>query len=1614
LDASPVIRWQKTFSDTENDYAILSITKTNDGGFALIGNQGYYTNANIALIKTDALGNIQWTEIYNIGSPDETFSIEQTPDGGYFCVGNTWLDIFSNILILKTNQTGNLEWWKYFGVVTGGSDKGIGGFQTPDGGYLVAGRVPYLANGSAAIMKFNRSGVFEWYNLFGNDRNAFFYSAFNVGGSISKDEMKKTADGGYVIAAQAYDSTSTVHPYLLKLDNSGSKQWSKSYDILYYRDASAVIQTTDGGYLVVGETPGVGILLPSMSSDYYDFFAIKTDSQGNIVWNRTYNFQGWEQPYSLVETHDGGYIIVGAASGSMSTVNGSLILKVNSQGNELWHLALHNARSKAMTITTSQDGEYVVAGFKYNSSTGQNDGYLLKFFDNQESQNKIALKTPNGGESWKQASVHSINWTYSGTPGSYVKIVLVKGGKLSSFINNKTSIGSGGNGSFSWTIPSTQVSGSDFKVKVTSISNTSISDISDNTFTIQSGGGTSEGGMCSNDPAGKSNDEMSTMGVAPVVALIGDRQITSGFSLDGKMVSFFYPTVGAYDFVPYFTRENETKCPYGTPSHMGAFLGVVNLSKDTNNVHWLLDPDNSDGITHAKDMPAFTYSFPANESIKVNYTVLSPRLDGRSLQSVVYNVTVTNTGNRKTNVGIAYYALFDPAPVNQRPVIGGIFELLTGWQQLNGLPWISYRNGEMVWWKDTLIQGPQYFMGFTSDLPNENIRFVGMDYADPRAGIAGDLPLIGDGIYDTSYPHSDGPNPIIRRPALGCKPDGDCAGVVDTAWNGVIVYNVSVRPGETRDFKIGITAATSNTEIRDKFRILRTNSTEKLVTDTRSWWDKKFLSLLRNNNSIYKKMDSSEKDSMNWWVMTLGLMSDERTGAIVASPLLIPNYYGVWPRDGTFQSIVWNALGKTTTGVAAEDNTFRQISKNFIGYLTTISLWKTDHKWHQCYDSYKGDYVGLPLQVEAFNFPVGATIPEFGLVNGEILEEDQMGLVLMGIWDYNKTFGELPTSKKNITYLANYITGRIDQGYVSAGIEPENGYRTETLKLPTQPATTYETKIGLIKVSSDSYEFPGEVITGMNASNYQDKIQRALTFEPGKIAARQSHYTNFVNAEALLAAYNMTGNESYWVAGSLLKDRTNQVFYNKTGKYYEKAWDPWVRKFYTRPVDYSMDIAWPIQAYPITDQKFINHAYYLITNLNLVAPDSQYFTSGLLTVDIYQNLAKRPSQKNYLETQLIPNATRTYNGYLPEMVSATEFKPLPSAVPLGWTHANAIMTLLTEHGYRPPMMLEYKRPINFSIVSPTAKTPVSAGLSLVPKTVRVTAVVKDNNTPVSGLKKENFTVRIGGKKALHSIISTPEAGTYILNVFAPVQATAGYYNLSLLLDYKKVNILDLEKKTVRYTTTSKIGVYNSSTSMFFLRNGTVNTTFKFGSGTDIPVTGDWNGDGLWDVGVFRNSTRTFILKNGSMITTVTAASWYKTDIPVTGDWNGDGVWDVGVFRNSTRTFILRNGSRATTVTYGEETDIPVTGDWNGDGLWDVGVFRNASRMFILKNGSQTTTVTYGYRTDIPVTGDWNGDGLWDVGVFRPSASSFYLKNKTATTSVTFGRSTDIPVAGMWK
>ncbi|MBW3557384.1 MAG: hypothetical protein KY454_10675, partial [Actinobacteria bacterium] len=187
--------------------------------------------------------------------------------------------------------------------------------------------------------------------------------------------------------------------------------------------------------------------------------------------------------------------------------------------------------------------------------------------------------------------------------------------------------------------------------------------------------------------------------------------------------------------------------------------------------------------------------------------------------------------------------------------------------------------------------------------------------------------------------------------------------------------------------------------------------------------------------------------------------------------------------------------------------------------------------------------------------------------------------------------------------------------------------------------------------------------------------------------------------------------------------------------------------------------------------------------------------------------------------------------------------------------------------------------------------------------------------------------------------------------------------------------------------------------------GSADITFRYGNAGDIPVMGDWNGDGVDTPGVvrgnewyLRNSNTTGTADLTFLVTTCCTIYGNAGYQPVVGDWNGDGTDTPGVV--SGNTWFLRNsnttGTADLTFGYGNVGDRPVTGDWDGDGTDTPGVVRGHTWFLRNSNTTGTADLTFGYGNvgDRPLVGDWDADGFDTPGVVR--GNTWYLRNANST------------------
>lgn len=377
-------KWIKTYDLNRYDGA-SSVQQTSDGGYIIVGVTVDSINRDdIWLIKTDAQGNKIWDKTFGGEKSDLAHKVRQTSDGGYIIIGHTYSYSVGlrDIWLIKTDKDGNKMWDKTFGDVN--YDLGFDVKQTADSGYIIAGEtyipgspsVPF--EGYALLIKTDEFGNLEWEST---------YSDIDIDGAAHS--VVQTLDGSYVVLGQiATADNENVDVWLFKTNSDGELLWEKTFIEDALGAGSSVQLTNDGGYILTGITSlnsnvilapyQTGKIQPYGEDIVVNIFLIKTDSNGELLWEKTYGGDYFDVGYEVQQTNDGGYIIIGF-TGNEDLVGGDgLLIKTDSDGEKEWSKTYGGIISTELIGSGQQtmDGGYILAGYK--QSVFNSDIWLIK------------------------------------------------------------------------------------------------------------------------------------------------------------------------------------------------------------------------------------------------------------------------------------------------------------------------------------------------------------------------------------------------------------------------------------------------------------------------------------------------------------------------------------------------------------------------------------------------------------------------------------------------------------------------------------------------------------------------------------------------------------------------------------------------------------------------------------------------------------------------------------------------------------------------------------------------------------------------------------------------------------------------------------------------------------------------------------------------------------------------------------------------------------------------------------------------------------------------------------------------------------------------------------
>lgn len=447
------ILWEKSYGGQHADY-LFDAQPTADYGFILAGSSlsnktGNKTDDNRGdldywIWKMNEKGDLDWQKSIGGNGFDLLQSIKNTKDGGFILAGTSSSGIsfqkkedckgITDFWVIKLDASGAEQWQRTIGG--SGQDELLCAFQTKDGGYMLGGssssNPPIISNikpeGKSIvttkadlynkteksrgnmdywIVKLDKQGEIEWQKTYGGQYADVLRS------------MEQTTDNGYILAGYSNspisgdktDNNKGIGDFwIIKINDTGEIQWQNTYGAEGDDQPYVIHQTSDGGYVVGGNSNSKNALtsLGGIVSNGTDYWILKLDEEGGVLWSKTYDFGKVDILTSLVENKDQSYLIggyaqteskvpregivgkaVGLAAKEKDGINDYIALKIDGKGEELWSKTVGSGGEDILRkLVETRDGGYLMAGTSNssaskdkNGSIGGNDFWVVKLKD---------------------------------------------------------------------------------------------------------------------------------------------------------------------------------------------------------------------------------------------------------------------------------------------------------------------------------------------------------------------------------------------------------------------------------------------------------------------------------------------------------------------------------------------------------------------------------------------------------------------------------------------------------------------------------------------------------------------------------------------------------------------------------------------------------------------------------------------------------------------------------------------------------------------------------------------------------------------------------------------------------------------------------------------------------------------------------------------------------------------------------------------------------------------------------------------------------------------------------------------------------------------------------
>jgi serine-aspartate repeat-containing protein C/D/E len=361
--------WKRTYGGEDTDYA-TDVIEVSPGGYLLAGyTESSGEGGSAWLVRVDDDGAEQWAATYGEGDPTSASAVVETGDGDFLLAGyaqppgsggDAWL--------VRVDDAGEKRWSRRYGgrEVNTASDL----IETGDGFLLAGSKVSSDGTRRGWLVAVDGAGEPRWDATYGD------------AGATTAAALIEASDGGYLLAGSLESSDSARDAWLVRVDDGGEKQWTRTYGGAEDDAAWDLLEASDGGYVFAGVTASSG-------SGARDAWLGKVDVAGEYQWTRTYGSSGNDTAWAVTEASTGGYVLAGDTEATGDDRWDAWLGKVDAAGERQW-VRTYDSDAAAGVLETSTGG-YLLAGAVEQPGSVQEDALLLRV----DADGRRATPTPS-------------------------------------------------------------------------------------------------------------------------------------------------------------------------------------------------------------------------------------------------------------------------------------------------------------------------------------------------------------------------------------------------------------------------------------------------------------------------------------------------------------------------------------------------------------------------------------------------------------------------------------------------------------------------------------------------------------------------------------------------------------------------------------------------------------------------------------------------------------------------------------------------------------------------------------------------------------------------------------------------------------------------------------------------------------------------------------------------------------------------------------------------------------------------------------------------------------------------------------------------------------------